>query len=114
MSWVAPPAPKTPLLSLTQKPVKKYPKLVQADKRGQIVIPKDVRQELNIDQNTGFYVYTIPGEGILLKQIEPEPLEKSKLTKTLKDNADKLGINSNNLQEAEKQYKNTKGGLEEI
>lgn len=94
--------------------MKKYPKLVQADKRGQIVIPKDVRQELGIDENTGFYVYTIPGEGILLKQVEPEPLEKSKATKTLKDNAEALGINKNNLQQAEKDYKHTKGGLEEI
>ena len=94
--------------------MKKYPKLVQTDKRGQIVIPKHVRQELGIDETTGFYIYTVPGEGILLKQIEPEPLEKSKLTKTLKDNAQTIGLDSNNLQEAEKTYKHTKGGLEKI
>jgi AbrB family looped-hinge helix DNA binding protein len=91
--------------------MKKYPKLVQADSRGQIVIPKDVRTALGIDENTGFYLYAIPGEGVFLKQVEPEPLEES--TKELVENADKLGIDKHNLQKAAQHY-NTKGGLEEL
>ena len=55
--------------------MKKYPKLVQCDSRGQIVIPKDVRRELNIDEGTGFWVYTVTDEGILLKTIKPEDLD---------------------------------------
>lgn len=44
------------------------PKIVQVDKRGQIVIPKEVRDELNIDISTKFWVYSITDEGILLKK----------------------------------------------
>lgn len=94
--------------------MKKYPKLVQTDKRGQIVIPKDIRQELGIDHTTGFYVYSIPGEGILLKQIEPEPLEDSSTTETLKKNAEKLRIDKKNVTKAEQEYAHEKGGLESI
>ena len=47
----------------------KYPILVQADKRGQIVIPKNIRLELGLDKKTGFTVYSITKEGILLKKI---------------------------------------------
>lgn len=94
--------------------MKKYPKLVQADKRGQIVIPKDVRQELGIDETTGFYVYTIPGEGVLLKQIEPEDLQTSNASEELKKHAEKIGLDKRNLQEAEKNYKHTKGGLQDV
>ncbi len=87
--------------------MKKHPKLVQTDKRGQLVIPKAVREELNINQTTGFYVYSIPGEGILLKKIEPEPLKTSNATKELHKHANTLGIDSNNLQEAENTYEAT-------
>lgn len=44
------------------------PKIVQVDKRGQIVIPKDVREELNIDVSTKFWIYSITDQGILLKK----------------------------------------------
>jgi len=44
------------------------PKIVQVDKRGQIVIPKDVRTDLNIDSKTNLWVYSITDEGILLKK----------------------------------------------
>ena len=47
----------------------KYPILVQADKRGQIVIPKNIRIELGIDKKVGFTIYSITKEGILLKKI---------------------------------------------
>jgi len=44
------------------------PKIVQVDKRGQIVIPKDVRNELQIGNKTNFWIYSITDEGILLKK----------------------------------------------
>jgi AbrB family looped-hinge helix DNA binding protein len=91
--------------------MKKYPKLVQADSRGQIVIPKDVRNALDIDENTGFYMYVIPGEGVFLQQVEPEPLETT--TQKLQENAKKIGLNKDNLQKATQHY-NTKGGLQEL
>ena len=47
----------------------KYPILVQADKRGQIVIPKNIRLELGITKKTGFIIYSITKEGILLKKV---------------------------------------------
>ena len=93
--------------------MKRYPKLVQTDKRGQIVIPKDVRQALGIDETTGFYVYVIPGEGILLKQVEPEALDE-KATKTLRENAKDIGMDTKNLDQAQEDYKHEKGGLEEL
>ena len=58
--------------------MKKFPKIVQADSRGQIVIPKDIRRELGIDEGTGFYMYTITDEGILLKKIENKELSDHK------------------------------------
>jgi len=47
--------------------MKKYPKIVQVDKRGQIVIPKDVRKELNLSDSSLLWVYSIGREGLLLK-----------------------------------------------
>jgi len=44
------------------------PKIVQVDKRGQIVIPKEVRTELGINEKTNLWVYSITDEGILLKK----------------------------------------------
>ena len=50
--------------------MKKYPTLVQCDKRGQIVIPKNIRLDLGINGNKGFVVYSVTGEGILLKIVD--------------------------------------------
>jgi AbrB family looped-hinge helix DNA binding protein len=44
------------------------PKIVQVDKRGQIVIPKDVRNKLNITEKSSFWVYSVTDKGILLKK----------------------------------------------
>ncbi|MFT4250164.1 MAG: AbrB/MazE/SpoVT family DNA-binding domain-containing protein [Candidatus Woesearchaeota archaeon] len=92
--------------------MKKYPKILQADTRGQIVIPKDVRNALGIDENTGFYLYAIPEEGIFLKQITPEELPN--YTKELEENAEKIGVNKKNIKKAHKHYKQTPRGLEEL
>ncbi len=56
-------------MSENQK-MKKFPKIVQCDKRGQIVIPKDIRADLGLEEGTGFWMYSIEDEGILLKKIE--------------------------------------------
>ena len=93
--------------------MKRYPRLVQADKRGQIVIPKDVRKELNIDENTGFYIYVIPGEGMLLKQMEPPNLKGHNITEELKRNSKELGIDKKSVDGTADRY-SKKGGLEEL
>lgn len=91
--------------------MKKYPKLVQIDSRGQIVIPKDIRAELGIDEGTGFWVYSIEDEGILLKKVEAKPLEKhEKVLSELEENAPKLKIKKENIAKAVKKYKQTQKG----
>ncbi|MFT4344172.1 MAG: AbrB/MazE/SpoVT family DNA-binding domain-containing protein [Candidatus Woesearchaeota archaeon] len=44
------------------------PKIVQVDKRGQIVIPKEVRSALKISSKTNLTIYSISDEGILIKK----------------------------------------------
>ncbi len=44
-------------------------KIVQADKRGQIVIPKSIRDELNLHEEDAFWVHNVEG-GIFLEKIE--------------------------------------------
>lgn len=50
--------------------MERYPILVQCDKRGQIVIPKNIRLDLGIDEKKGFMVYSVTQEGILLKVVD--------------------------------------------
>ena len=95
--------------------MKKYPKIVQSDDRGQIVIPKEVRRALGIEDGTGFFVYAIEGEGILLKKIDEPDLENSDVMKQLEDKADKLKLDKKALKKTAKKYKRTKkGGLEVV
>lgn len=96
--------------------IKKYPKLVQCDSRGQIVIPKDLRRELNIDEGTGFWMYTITDEGILLKKVKTPSLDDhSEIVKNIEEKADKLKIKKSNITKSVKKYKKTReGGLEVI
>jgi AbrB family looped-hinge helix DNA binding protein len=96
--------------------LKKYPKIVQCDKRGQIVIPKDVRQELGIDEGSAFWMYSITEEGILLKMVPEEALEEhSVVIKKIKDKSDKIGIPKEKIDKTVKTYKKRpKGRLEEI
>jgi AbrB family looped-hinge helix DNA binding protein len=91
--------------------IKKYPKLVQCDKRGQIVIPKEIRAELGIEEGTGFWTYIISDEGILLKKIDsPELSEHKEMLSELKEKSDKLRVKKQNLDLSEKNYKRTKKG----
>jgi AbrB family looped-hinge helix DNA binding protein len=95
--------------------MKKYPKLVQCDKRGQIVIPKDVRDELDLEIGAGFFVYTIGDEGILLKKVPVEPLQGQKVIEEIKNKAGKIGLNKKKLEKAESEYKViTRGKLKEV
>jgi len=94
---------------------KKFPKIVQVDSRGQIVIPKDIRSELGINEGTGFYMYTVTDEGILLKKIEPKELEEhKKILNELENKADKIGIDKKNIKKSVKKYRRTKEGNLEI
>ncbi len=91
--------------------MKKFPKLVQVDGRGQLVIPKDIRAELGIEEGTGFWVYSIENEGILLKKVDAEPLEKhQKLLSELDDKAAKLKIKKENIAKSVGKYKQVKKG----
>jgi AbrB family looped-hinge helix DNA binding protein len=94
--------------------MKKYPKIVQADSRGQIVIPKDVRNELGIDEGTGFYMFTIEGEGIFLKRIKDHDLTGDASIKELDDKAEKIGLDRKNLKKSAEQYKKRKEGNLEL
>ena len=48
-------------------------KVVQADKRGQIVIPKAVRKQLNLEDGSAFWIY-VHNDTVVL-----EPIKKPKL-----------------------------------
>ena len=91
--------------------MKRYPKLVQCDKRGQIVIPKEIRQDLGIDEGTGFWMYTVTDEGVLLKKISaPELADHPELLKELKEKSSKIKLSKKAVDDSEKKYKKTKKG----
>ena len=95
--------------------MKKYPKLVQVDKRGQIVIPKDIRADLKIDEATGFWVYSIGEEGILLKKVEtPEFSSHKRIVQELEEKAEKIGVKKSSIARAKKTYKKTREGNLEV
>ncbi len=95
--------------------MKKYPRIVQSDMRGQIVIPKDIRQELGIDEGSAFWVYSVGDEGILLKKIEEKPIEESKELDEIYEKSEKIGISKQKIIQTKENYKKSKRGkLEEI
>lgn len=95
--------------------MKRFPKILQADSRGQIVIPKEIRQELGIDETTGFYAYLISEEGIFLKKIPSKELHEHPEIATLKEKADKLHVDRKHVERSEAEYKqDKKGGFEEL
>jgi|TARA_B100002003_G_C14038957_1_gene500665 AbrB family looped-hinge helix DNA binding protein len=95
--------------------MKKYPKLVQCDSRGQIVIPKDIRRDLKIDEGTGFWMYSVTDEGILLKKVEAKPLgHNTAILEEIKAKSSKLKINKDNIEKSVKKYKKTKDGNLEV
>ena len=95
--------------------MKRYPKLVQCDARGQIVIPKEIRQDLGVEEGTGFWMYSVTDEGILLKKVSaPELSEHLKMLDELKEKSGKTGISKKSLESSEKKYKKTKKGNLEL
>lgn len=94
--------------------MKKFPKLVQCDKRGQIVIPKDIRSELKIDEGTGFWMYAVTNEGILLKKVDAPPLSKQEeIVDEVLEKSDKIGMDKETIKKSIDQYeKTTDGNLE--
>ncbi|MBN1376766.1 AbrB/MazE/SpoVT family DNA-binding domain-containing protein [Candidatus Woesearchaeota archaeon] len=85
--------------------MKVYPKILQCDERGQVVIPKKIRDELNIKEGTGFFGYIIENEGIFLKVIPYKELkDNSKALDEIKKKAKKLGINPENIDKSIKKY----------
>jgi len=96
--------------------MRKYAKIIQSDKRGQIVIPKDVRHELGIDEGTGFYLYVIESEGILLKTIPLKELsEQTHTVHEIEINAEKINVKKENIGKSVDNYKKkSKGNFENI
>lgn len=96
--------------------MKKYAKTVSCDSRGQLVIPKEVRKELSIEEGTAFWVFIFEEEGILLKRASEETLEHhDHVVKELYDKSDKLGIDKRNITKAIQNYmKKETGGFREI
>lgn len=96
--------------------MKKFPKLVQCDARGQIVIPKEIRKSLEIEEGSGFYMFTIQDEGILLKKIPKEIIDADdSMLKEIAEKSEKLGIDKGHLKKTVKHYnKKEEEGFEEI
>jgi AbrB family looped-hinge helix DNA binding protein len=44
-------------------------KIARIDSRGQIVIPKELRDKMKVSDGTGFFVYELSTDSILLKKI---------------------------------------------
>jgi AbrB family looped-hinge helix DNA binding protein len=95
--------------------MKKYSKSIKCDERGQLVIPRDIRSDLGIQEGTGFLLYTITKEGILLKKIESQPLDNHHdILNEIEQKSDKLGIKKDNLKKAIKDYERVKEGNLEL
>ncbi len=95
--------------------MKKYAKIVQSDPRGQIVIPKDVRIELGLEEGAGFYIYIIENEGLFLKNIPlPKLGDNSEVVEKLKKNSSKLKIDPKNIDRSVQSYRRTKRNFEEV
>lgn len=86
--------------------MKRYAKLLQMDERGQLVIPKDVRQEMGLDAGVGFALYALDNEAILLKPIPMKDLEDHpELMRELETNLSKLKLSKKALEKAQQRYK---------
>ncbi|MFT4343853.1 MAG: AbrB/MazE/SpoVT family DNA-binding domain-containing protein [Candidatus Woesearchaeota archaeon] len=95
--------------------MKKYPKSIMCDDRGQLVIPKDIRNDVGVNEGTGFLLYVLTDEGILLKKIDSPPLDTHiTILDELEQKADKLNINPKNLKKSIQEYEKVKEGNLEL
>ena len=96
--------------------MRKYAKAISCDKRGQLVIPKEVRKELSVDEGTAFWVFYVEGEGILLKRIDDEILDSQEpVLREINEKADKLDVDKKNLERTVRNYSGKEeGGFREI
>lgn len=96
--------------------MKRYAKLVQTDTRGQIVIPKEVRRELSIEEGDGFAIYVIENEGLFLKLLPAKGLaHHDKAVTTIKQHAPALNINKRNIDASLKHYeRKRRGNFEDV
>ncbi len=85
--------------------MKKYPKIVQADQRGQIVIPKEIRHELDIEEGSGFYMFLVKDSGIFLKKIEKAEIEHDPGFQELRKKSHKIGVRKKDIDETAANYK---------
>lgn len=75
------------------------------------MIPKDIRAELRIEEGTGFWVYSIENEGLLLKKIDAMPLdEHKKMLDDIHEKSDKIHVERKNVEKSIQKYKKTKEG----
>jgi len=95
--------------------MKKYPKSIKCDERGQMVIPKDIRSDLGIEEGTGFLLYTLTKEGILLKKIDAQPLNiHHEILNEIEQKAEKISMKKDNLKKSIKRYEKVKEGNLEL
>jgi AbrB family looped-hinge helix DNA binding protein len=95
--------------------MKKYNKPIKCDDRGQLVIPREIRMDLGLDEGSGFFMYVLTREGILLKKIDAKPLaEHRAILSEIEAKADKLDIKKENLKKSIKQYDKVKEGNLEL
>ena len=95
--------------------MKRYPKPVKCDDRGQLVIPRDIRNDLGVTEGTGFLLYELTAEGILLKKIEPQALDAHiDILNEIEQKADKLAIKPANLKKSIERYEKKKEGNLEL
>ena len=75
-----------------------------------------MREELGIDESSGFWMFSISKEGILLKLVDsPEINTESGVLKEVSEKAEKLGIKRERVEKTVKEYeKKKRGKLEEI
>jgi len=91
--------------------MKKYPRAVQCDSRGQIVIPKEIRRELGIEEGSAFWMFILTNEGILLKKMtDGQLLTDDPVLKELKSKTKAAGISQKNIDSAVDRYKKEKKG----
>lgn len=74
-----------------------------------------MRQDLGVEEGTGFWMYSITDEGILLKKVDaPELSSHEKLLSEVREKSAKIKVSRKNVDESEKKYKKTKKGRLEL